>query len=141
MPVLRSSKFYDSAMLARLFVLTAMVGLLAACSSNAGSTSHPTSEPIATASVNGSAGCASGTAHAAGDSTETIESGGVMRTYILHVPASYNASNPSPLLIAFHGFAMPAQLFATYHRFGEVGEARGFIVATPSGTGDPVYWN
>ena len=142
MPGVRSSKCYDSAMLARLFVLTAMVGLLAACSSNAGSTSHsPTSEPTDVASVNGSAGCASGTAHAAGDSTERIESGGIMRTYILHVPASYNASNPSPLLIAFHGFAMPAQLFATYHRFGEVGEARGFIVATPSGTGDPVYWN
>src|SRR6266516_1429759 len=131
MPGVRSSKCYDSAMLARLFVLTAMVGLLAACSSNAGSTSHsPTREPTDGSSVSGSAGCAAGAAHAAGEFNETIESGGIPRAYILHVPASYNASTPSPLLIAFHGYSMPAQLFATYHRFGEVGEARGFIVVT-----------
>jgi polyhydroxybutyrate depolymerase len=135
-------------MLARLFVLAIVAALLAACSSNAASTSHSaTSEPasVATATsaapANGSAGCTSGSSHAAGDSNETIESGGISRTYILHIPASYNASNPSPLLIAFHGFAMPAQLFATYHRFGQVGDPRGFIVATPSGTGDPPYWN
>src|SRR5438067_1730949 len=135
-------------MLARLLVLITIGGLFAACSSNAGSSSHTaTSGPshmaleTSTATASGSAGCASGAAHAAADSNETIESGGITRTYILHIPASYHANRPSPLLIAFHGYAMPAQLFATYHRFGELSEAHAFIVVTPSGTGDPPYWN
>jgi polyhydroxybutyrate depolymerase len=135
-------------MLARIFALAIAVALLGACSGGRGGTSQsptagPSGEPtiVPTASASGSAGCASGAAHASGDFNDTIDSGGITRTYILHVPVSYNVSSPSPLLIAFHGYAMPAQLFATYHRFGELGEARGFIVVTPSGTGDPVYWN
>ena len=130
----------------RFLVLAVVAGLFAACSSGAGSTSRsPTSAPADTATPtatrDGTAGCTSGDAHATGDFNETIESGGITRTYILHLPASYSVSSPSPILIAFHGFAMPAQLFATYHRFGELGEARGLIAVTPSGAGDPVYWN
>lgn len=76
-------------------------------------------------------------------SNGTVVSSGQEREYLLHVPASYDAERPTPLVISLHGGAMwPAAQKATsqWHR---VADAEGFIVVFPSGTvGDgPRHWN
>ena len=37
--------------------------------------------------------------------------------------------------------AIVVRVLLRLERFGEVGDARGFIVVTPSGSGEPLYWN
>src|SRR5947208_383596 len=44
----------------------------------------------------------SASALAQGDTTVTLQHGGVARMYRLHVPAKYNPASPAPLLVALH---------------------------------------
>ena len=53
------------------------------------------------AAVDGSAGC--GTPREAGEAVESLESGGVTRTYRVYVPAGYHPAVPLPLVLNFHG--------------------------------------
>ncbi|MES1207852.1 MAG: PHB depolymerase family esterase [Pseudomonadota bacterium] len=60
-----------------------------------------------TSSTGGAAGAGSVTCPATsalkpGDNMESITSGGDARTFIVHVPASYNAGTPAPLVLDFH---------------------------------------
>jgi polyhydroxybutyrate depolymerase len=70
----------------------------------------------------------------------TLVSSGEKRSYLLYVPASYNPSTPTPLVISIHGFAQwPAhQMYTT--RWDELADQYGFIVVHPSGTGLPKRW-
>ncbi len=73
----------------------------------------------------------------------TLQHGGVTRSYILYVPASYNASEASPLLMSFHGFSSNAQINFGYTDFKSIADAEGFILIHPQGTpfnGIP-HWN
>ena len=128
---------------ARFLAIALIAGIAIACTSGS-SASHNASDSTATPALTptsvATGGC-SAERHASGDFNDTIESGGLTRKYILHIPASYNGSPAVPLVLAFHGYAMPADLFATYHRFAELADAKGFIVVTPWGTGEPLYWN
>jgi polyhydroxybutyrate depolymerase len=63
----------------------------------------------------------------------TLESGGVTRRYLLHVPASYQAGQATSLVLDFHGFsATPAEEQALSRMSRKADEA-GFIVAYPEG--------
>lgn len=64
---------------------------------------------------------------------EWVRSGGVERTYELRVPAAYDGSEPTPLLLAFHG--NPDNGAAFEDRVGLTGPATdaGFIVVYPDG--------
>jgi polyhydroxybutyrate depolymerase len=66
-------------------------------------------------------------------SNGTIVSSGVKREYLLHVPASYDRSKPTPLVISMHGAALwPAAQMET-SQWNEVAERQGFIVVYPAG--------
>ena len=78
--------------------------------------------------------------------------GGTPRWYLLTTPAPGTPSpstgvggtpgiTPRPLVLDFHGVAEPALLQSETSRFGSLGQQDGFVVVTPSGTGDPVHWN
>jgi polyhydroxybutyrate depolymerase len=59
------------------------------------------------ASSGGSAGaatvsCPTTSSLKAGDNNESIMSGGESRTFIVHVPTSYSASTPAPVILDFH---------------------------------------
>ena len=70
----------------------------------------------------------------------SLVSSGVPRTYLLHVPASYDPSTPTPLVIALHGFIQwPANLMEM-SRWNDLADEQGFIVVYPSGTGLPIRW-
>lgn len=77
---------------------------------------------------------------ASGESTVIIASGGVDRTYIIHVPPSYAGAEQVPLVVLFHGFSMGARLMLDVTEFGALSDTEGFIVVSLQGAGDPPRW-
>jgi polyhydroxybutyrate depolymerase len=84
--------------------------------------------------------CGAGLAHEAGDFEGAITSGGIERTYILHVPPSYDGTAAVPLVINYHGFGSNARDQARYSRLPQKADEEGFIVVSPNGTGSPPRW-
>ena len=68
-----------------------------------------------------------------GETTRTLVSGGLTRSYILHVPPSYNGSNPVPLVLDFHGLSSNAAQQAGISGFRALSDAGGFVVVWPQG--------
>jgi polyhydroxybutyrate depolymerase len=65
---------------------------------------------------------------------------GRKRTYLLHVPETYDPAAPTPLVISLHGFIeWPAHLMRTSH-WNDLASQYGFIVVYPCGTGVPLRW-
>lgn len=75
-----------------------------------------------------------------GQADGRIVSGGEERSYLLHVPPSYDPTTPVPLVISIHGFAeWPAHL-RDISRWNGLADQHGFIVVYPAGTGFPRRW-
>lgn len=66
------------------------------------------------------------------DDSGTLTYDGAERSYHLHLPASYNDSEPTPLLIALHSFASSGTTMALMTGLDEAAEEQGFIVAYPN---------
>jgi polyhydroxybutyrate depolymerase len=64
-----------------------------------------------------------------------ILSDGEEREYLLHVPATYDPSRPTPLVVSLHG----AMTWPAFQRdqsgWSRLADEEGFLVAYPSGTG------
>jgi polyhydroxybutyrate depolymerase len=71
----------------------------------------------------------------AGETTRTINHGGLERSYILYIPASVNWSRPVPLVFVFHGGTGNAQSAIRMSGFNGAADRNGFAVAYPNGTG------
>lgn len=71
-----------------------------------------------------------------GDSTRTVNVGGVTRTYILHVPDTYTGDARVPLLFDFHGLGGNGQQQRNGSSFVAATQSEGVILAFPSGTSD-----
>jgi polyhydroxybutyrate depolymerase len=65
------------------------------------------------------------------DVIETLEFGGLTRSYILHRPPSTGA--PPPLLLAFHGGGDTAADMERLTHFDELADKEGFLVVYPQG--------
>jgi len=76
-----------------------------------------------------------GKSGAAGDKQIMLKSGGVDRTFDLHVPAKYDATKPVPVVFLFHGYTMSAKGIEDATHFPTAADARGFILVVPEGTG------
>jgi polyhydroxybutyrate depolymerase len=75
-----------------------------------------------------------GTAGAGGtDSEGGLSSGGIERTYRLHVPASYDGSKPVPLVVAIHFGGGNTQILEKLSGLSEFADKEGFIVVYPEG--------
>ena len=95
-------------------------------------------EPVASgaAPVTESAGCGKSLAAnlAVGNTTtRTITSGGSKRTYLVHVPASYDTTKPAPVVLNFHGFGSNPEKQNNITAFVPMSEREGFILVTPDG--------
>ncbi len=114
--------------------LVAVMLLLAACSSS----TKPAS-PAATSTTSGApkADCTPARAAPAVRTSYTFQG----RTYRLAVPADYDGVHARPMVLLFHGFASNARAFDAETSFDRLGRARGFIVVTPDGSGNPLSWN
>ena len=78
---------------------------------------------------------------APGDHTRTLTFEGQERSYLLHIPASYNSAQPAALVLVYHGFQLDGQEMVRITGFSEQADQAGFIVAYPNGTGNKSSWN
>jgi len=75
--------------------------------------------------------------------TGTIRtSAGETREFILHVPASYDAGRPTPLVISIHGAMNWPSFQMALSQWNRVADEHGFIVVYPAGDGGgPKVWH
>lgn len=81
------------------------------------------------------AGDAAAKITAPGDYTYTIEHDGIDREYRVHVPAKYNATNPTALLVSLHGGGANMDYQASDQNYGQISKSdrEGFIIVFPNG--------
>lgn len=70
---------------------------------------------------------------AAGDMTVMLTSNGMERSYILHVPASLDLTQPAPLVLNYHGLTSNAAQQVAFSNLNALADTEGFIVAYPEG--------
>lgn len=70
-----------------------------------------------------------------GDHMRTVTVGEMSRRYEVHVPASYDAAKPTPVIIAFHGGGGNPASMIRLSGLNAKSEQAGFIVVYPYGTG------
>lgn len=128
------------------WVVTAgvLAAALAGCRSASSQPSNPDNSKVAAAmaaTASASAGCDPARPYPSGDSDRTLASGGIQRTYLLHVPPAYDGSVRTPVVLLFHGYTLNARVMSAYANFGATADSFGFIAVVPNGSGDPQYWN
>ncbi|MCO6457322.1 MAG: prolyl oligopeptidase family serine peptidase [Pirellulaceae bacterium] len=84
-----------------------------------------------------------GVALGPGDHTRTLEVDGQRRSCLIHVPASYAADKPTPVVLVFHGAGMNATLMSSFCGMNKKADEAGFITVYPNGTGAGLFlaWN
>jgi polyhydroxybutyrate depolymerase len=88
-----------------------------------------------------SAGCASDqAAPPSGQTSETLAFGGLDRTYLRYVPATYEAGEPAPVVFEFHGHGSSAARQIAYGDFRPLSDRHGFVLVVPDGQGTPRHF-
>jgi polyhydroxybutyrate depolymerase len=70
-----------------------------------------------------------------GDHTRTLTVGELKRTYLVHVPKSYDGKKPYPVVLAYHGGGSNAEQMVRFCGLNETADKAGFIAVYPNGTG------
>lgn len=65
----------------------------------------------------------------------------LQRDYVVYVPPGYDHATPTPLVLAFHGYANSPAQQEQWSSLGEKAAAAGFVLVYPSGTGLVSGWN
>jgi polyhydroxybutyrate depolymerase len=78
--------------------------------------------------------------HQTGTSILSIHSGGLNRTFLVHLAPSYG-NQPQPLMINYHGYDNTAQRTAQRTNMGAEADKAGFILVFPQGVDSPPSWN
>jgi polyhydroxybutyrate depolymerase len=80
---------------------------------------------------------------AAGDTSETVQVGSQARTYILHIPQSYDGAKPVPLIVDFHGIGGSGSNELEISPYPPTTDSQGVIMAFPDGLKGPAgtAWN
>jgi len=75
--------------------------------------------------------------------TRTLTTGGLNRTYLVHVPEGYDQKTPMPVVLALHGATMNGPMMAWFSGLNKKSDEAGFIVVYPNGTGthSSFFWN
>ena len=78
-----------------------------------------------------------------GDTTRTVQVDAVSRSYVLHVPAAYDASTPVPLIVDFHGIGATGQDELASSPYPAITDPEGVVIAFPDGLAGPLGtgWN
>src|SRR5579863_10672676 len=79
-----------------------------------------------------------------GDHLRPLEFDGRTRTYLVHVPAKYDPSRPTPVVLAVHGGGTNAKTMVRFCGMNETADREGFLVVYPNGTGrnpNLLTWN
>jgi polyhydroxybutyrate depolymerase len=116
-----------------ILAFTTLVALIGACAGEAA----PSVPSPATATPSPSTPPA-----IAAPSAELVVGGD--RPVTVHVPASYDASRPAPLVILLHGYTGSGQGQDEYFQLAPAADARGYVYVYPDGTIDSDnnrFWN
>jgi polyhydroxybutyrate depolymerase len=70
-----------------------------------------------------------------GDHARSLTVGNLSRSYLVHVPKTYDAATPTPVVLAFHGGGSNAEQMVRFCGLNETADKHGFVVVYPSGTG------
>jgi len=70
-----------------------------------------------------------------GTTRQTLTVGGTERSYLIHVPASYDGSSAVPLVLMFHGGGGSGANAERMSEMSPKADAEGFIAVYPNGTG------
>jgi polyhydroxybutyrate depolymerase len=100
---------------------------------------HITLEEFSTHFFSGvSAPLSAATKLTVGEHTRTVSVGDLQRRYRVHVPEKYDAANPSPVVIVFHGGGGNPESMVRLTGMNAKSDEAGFIVVYPYGSGlDP----
>jgi|SRR5450755_217060 polyhydroxybutyrate depolymerase len=77
---------------------------------------------------------------AGGDTTEKITSGGLQRTFLVHLAPSYGRQ-PQPLVISYHGYSWTSKIMENSTQMDSTANKYGFVLVYPQGVDDPPSWN
>jgi polyhydroxybutyrate depolymerase len=75
------------------------------------------------------------------DDTWTLHVGDLDRVAHVHVPASYDPSRPTALVLNFHGFHSDGGEEEAASDMSAKADKSNFVVIYPAGTGSPASWN
>src|SRR5690242_3079081 len=75
-----------------------------------------------------------------GDSIKTISSGGLKRSFLLHLPPAYG-KYLQPLVIGYHGYSWTMQQMERVTQLNDKADKAGFLLALPQGVDSPPSWN
>jgi len=78
---------------------------------------------------------------APGDYDLSITVGATIRSYLMHIPPSYDAATPVPLVLVFHGAGETVLAVEGESNMTQKADQEGFIVVYPRGTGGTPTWN
>jgi polyhydroxybutyrate depolymerase len=78
---------------------------------------------------------------APGDHTFEITHQGAKRSYLVHVPPALDPKTPATVILAFHGFAMPAPLMPGFTGLSRLADTQRFLAVYPFGAGTPPRWS
>jgi len=70
-----------------------------------------------------------------GNYDRSVTFGGMERSYVVHVPASYDPSKPSPVILNFHGGGGNSKSARNTSMMDLASDRYGFIAVYPQGTG------
>lgn len=113
-----------------------LVVILAGCQTSTKVTTTPTTA-INNAPID-SKGCGNSSPATIGATTTmNLSSGGLSRTYRLHIPAGYQVDHQTPLVLVFHGHGSNATDQESYSQFSVLADQQGFVAAYPQGTIGP----
>ena len=79
-----------------------------------------------------------------GDHLRSLEVEGRTRTYHVHVPPQYDATAPTPVVLAYHGAMTNGLMMAGFSGLSKKADEAGFVVVYPNGTGSAelmLFWN
>ncbi|HEY5956961.1 MAG TPA: PHB depolymerase family esterase, partial [Polyangiaceae bacterium] len=79
----------------------------------------------------------------AGDTTETLQVGTTTRSYVLHVPSTYDGNKPVPLIVDFHALQGSGARQRSTSPYPAQTDPEGVVMAFPSGLSGPsgAAWN
>lgn len=109
----------------RLVISAVMTGLLAMFTHAASPATTPATSPTSRA----------GKPLAHGDSTRTVQVGDKTRSYLVHVPPSYDPNKPTPVVLAYHGAFTNGAIMAAFCGLNKKADSNGFIAVYPNGSG------
>jgi polyhydroxybutyrate depolymerase len=118
--------------------------LLIACGSS-GSAGTPAPSTGDAGALDATAAGADAGGGGSGDGAATDAGGiGGSRPVSVHVPPTYVAGTPMPLVVMLHGYSVSSEIEEYYLKLTPLADSRGFLYATPDGLTDAQgneYWN